>query len=49
MKIVLNPSEVNEIIVEYLISQGKIEDEDTDITWYVDNYRLRNSVIVVEQ
>lgn len=49
MKIVLTPSEVDRILVKYLISRGKIEDKDTDITWVINNYRLRDSVIVFEQ
>jgi hypothetical protein len=49
MKISLNFSEVNKILVEYLISKGKLENEDTKARWVVDNLDIQESIIEFEQ
>lgn len=49
MKIVLNSDEVNRILIEYLISEGKLEIKETDVGWRVDNYNIKNTYIEIEQ
>ncbi len=48
-KIVLTSEEVNQILVDYLASQGKIECEMAFVTWHLDHYHVRKPVIVIEQ
>lgn len=49
MKIVLTSSEVNQIIVDYLTSKGKIEEKVAYITWELDHWHIKKPIIIVEQ
>ncbi|MEE1303134.1 MAG: hypothetical protein UHD64_10165 [Bacteroidales bacterium] len=49
MKIVLTSSEVNQIIVDYLASQGTIENKVVYITWELDHWHVKKPIIIVEQ
>ena len=49
MKIVLTSSEVNQIIVDYLASQGTIESKVTYLTWQLDHWHVKTPIIIVEQ
>ena len=49
MKIVLTSTEVNQIIVNYLASQGKIENKVAHLTWQLDHWHTKKPIIIVEQ
>lgn len=49
MKIVLNLDEASGIVIDYLISNGKLEDKKTDVYFKMDNYDAKNAVIEFEQ
>lgn len=49
MKIVLNPHEVNEIIVEYLMSKGKLENKETDVCWRMYGRNIETLFVEIEQ
>lgn len=49
MKIVLTSSEVNQILADYLCSQGKIENKKVYITWELDHWHVKKPIIIVEQ
>jgi hypothetical protein len=49
MKIVLSINEVNEILVDYLYSKGKLENKTTDIHWCVAHNNVKESYIEFEQ
>lgn len=48
-KVKLTTSEVGQIVVDYLVSKGKLENKTTDIFWNVDMWKPENSVIVLSQ
>ena len=49
MKIVLTAAEVNQIIVDYLVSQRKIESKETYLTWQLDQWHVEKPIIIIEQ
>lgn len=49
MKMCLTYSEVNQIIVDYLASQGKIEKKETSVTWEVDRWEVKEPTVIIEQ
>ncbi len=48
MKIVLTAKEIEQIIVDQLVAQGRIEDKATDVVWYLGR-RSKDTLIVVSQ
>lgn len=49
MKIVLNLSEIGQIVVDHLVETGKIPDdgEEVTVTWDVDIYNIENSTLTI--
>lgn len=49
MRIVLSPDEMSKMIVDYLISKGKLENKETTVYWKIDNANIENSLIEFKQ
>lgn len=48
-KVVLNSSEISQILVDYLVSQGKLTARGTNVVWHVDRWNVDNCSIEFAQ